>query len=215
MSLQAPGELTVTVEFAKGLQDKEWVGRQDPYCVVRVGGQSFRSKTAKDGGTNPVWDQAFTFKIESENDLEIDIKDDELLRDEPLGTAVCTLSQVRMRGSERIELPVRSRTTGREHGTVCLSLRWTPAAGFASYPAGAAAYGTAAQHHVAGEYGGVGGYGAKHGGGEYGSSGYGGQPQAAMYGAAQPQEHHHHQQYQQQYQQPHLRPQHPRESDSD
>lgn len=28
---------------------------QDPYVVLRCGNQSFRSKTAKDAGTNPVW----------------------------------------------------------------------------------------------------------------------------------------------------------------
>lgn len=29
--------------------------RQDPYCIVKVGGQQLRTKTAKAGGRNPVW----------------------------------------------------------------------------------------------------------------------------------------------------------------
>ncbi len=29
--------------------------RQDPYCIVKVGGQQLRTKTAKAGGKNPVW----------------------------------------------------------------------------------------------------------------------------------------------------------------
>ncbi|GIL89071.1 hypothetical protein Vretimale_16202 [Volvox reticuliferus] len=125
MSL-APGVLSVTVEFAKDIKNRAWIGRQDPYCILRVGNQTFRTRTAVDGGRNPVWDETFEFNVENENDLEIDIMDDEVGRDEPLGSTSCTLAQVRLAGTDRMELPVISRHHEHQHGIVGVSLRWTP-----------------------------------------------------------------------------------------
>lgn len=44
MALEA-GQLTLTLQFAKGLKDKDLFGRQDPYAVISVGSQTFRSRT--------------------------------------------------------------------------------------------------------------------------------------------------------------------------
>ena len=44
MALDA-GELTLTLEFAQGLKDKDLFGRQDPYCVITCGSQRFKSRT--------------------------------------------------------------------------------------------------------------------------------------------------------------------------
>ncbi|GIL68419.1 hypothetical protein Vafri_21698 [Volvox africanus] len=134
MSL-APGVLSVTVEFAKDIKNRAWIGRQDPYCIVRVGNHTFCTRTAVDGGRNPVWDETFEFNVGNENDLEIEIKDDEVGDDEPLGSASCTLTQVRLAGSDRLELPVLS--PDHQQGIVGISLRWTPTGAFSN----AAVYG--------------------------------------------------------------------------
>lgn len=38
----------------RGLKNVELVGHQDPYCILSVGTQKFRSKTRTDAGKNPV-----------------------------------------------------------------------------------------------------------------------------------------------------------------
>ncbi len=48
--------------------------RQDPYCILRVGGQQFRTRTAVDGGKNPVWNETFTFNCINENTVDFEIK---------------------------------------------------------------------------------------------------------------------------------------------
>ena len=58
----APGQLTVTLDFASDLKDVQLFRKQDPYCLVKVGSQEFiRSKTAKAGGKAPVWNQTFRY----------------------------------------------------------------------------------------------------------------------------------------------------------
>ena len=54
MALEA-GELTLSLQFATGLKDCDWFGRQDPYVILSCGSQQYRSRTAVDGGTTPVW----------------------------------------------------------------------------------------------------------------------------------------------------------------
>ena len=58
MALEA-GTLELTVEFASELKDVQWFGRQDPYCKIKIGNQELRTKTAKDGGKTPVWNEMF------------------------------------------------------------------------------------------------------------------------------------------------------------
>ena len=51
MALEA-GQLSLTLQFAQGLKDKDLFGKQDPYALITVGNQSFRSKTHTGNGTN-------------------------------------------------------------------------------------------------------------------------------------------------------------------
>ena len=72
MALDA-GELTLTLEFAQGLKDKDLFGRQDPYCIVTVGAQRYKSRTHTDGGKNPVWNEVFRFNIINDNSVTIQV----------------------------------------------------------------------------------------------------------------------------------------------
>jgi Ca2+-dependent lipid-binding protein len=52
MSLEA-GEIVVVLEFAQGLKDMDFFGKQDPFCILNCGSQSYKSKTHNRGGTSP------------------------------------------------------------------------------------------------------------------------------------------------------------------
>ncbi|KAG2432133.1 hypothetical protein HXX76_009059 [Chlamydomonas incerta] len=122
------GLLTVTVEAARDLKDPEWVGRQDPYCVIRVGGQTFRTRTAVDGGRNPVWNETFRFNVPHPGDdvLEVVLKDDQLIEhDATLGAARIPLAKAREMGADRVQAAaVISPRHHRQHGAVSLALQW-------------------------------------------------------------------------------------------
>ena len=70
-SVQGPAP-TLTVPSPRALPP--CAHRQDPYCIVRVGAQMFRTRTARDGGRNPVWNETFDFNLINENDVELEIK---------------------------------------------------------------------------------------------------------------------------------------------
>ncbi|GFR48310.1 hypothetical protein Agub_g10191 [Astrephomene gubernaculifera] len=136
MALEA-GEVSVTIEFAQGLKDKDWFGRQDPYCVLSVGGQHFRTHTATDGGRNPVWNQTFRFNVINENDVELTIKDSDVGRDDNIGTARISLARARQFGRDTMQAPVYSKH-GKQHGFVQVSLVFTPnkaTGAYSGYPA--------------------------------------------------------------------------------
>ncbi len=42
------------LSWRRGLKNVEFVGSQDPYCILTVGTWKFRSKTKTDAGKNPV-----------------------------------------------------------------------------------------------------------------------------------------------------------------
>jgi Ca2+-dependent lipid-binding protein len=104
MALEA-GELEITIEFAKGLKDTNVFARQDPYCKVCVGTQEFKTRTATDGGTSPVWNETFKFNIINENDFTILVKADDYTSDEYIGRGSGTLAKVRMNLHHRGRLP--------------------------------------------------------------------------------------------------------------
>ncbi|KXZ54157.1 hypothetical protein GPECTOR_5g255 [Gonium pectorale] len=125
MALEA-GVMSITLEYAKDLKDGDWFGKQDPYCIIRVGGQTFRTRTATDGGRNPVWNQTFQFNVINENDVELDIKDEDVGRDDHIGSATFSLAKAREAGTDRINVPVLSKKSRKQHGFIAVALSWAP-----------------------------------------------------------------------------------------
>ncbi|GLC60148.1 hypothetical protein PLESTB_001579100 [Pleodorina starrii] len=122
MALDA-GQLTVTVEYAKDLKDKDWFGKQDPYAVLRVGAQTFRTKTHEDGGKNPVWNETFHINIVNDNTIDMTIYDSDVGKDDIIGTATVVLAKAREQGSDYQQCPVRTKS-GKQHGFVAVRLQF-------------------------------------------------------------------------------------------
>ncbi|KAG2493723.1 hypothetical protein HYH03_008236 [Edaphochlamys debaryana] len=127
MALEA-GSLRVTVQYAQGIKDQDWFGRQDPYVKVRVGSQERRSRTCTDGGRNPVWEETFEYSILNENNIELTLFDeDTLARDDLIGTAQVSLATVRRQGQDTVQAPVSSgKKAHKQKGFIQVALRFTP-----------------------------------------------------------------------------------------
>uniref|UniRef100_A0A7S2QUP0 Calcium-dependent protein kinase n=1 Tax=Chlamydomonas chlamydogama TaxID=225041 RepID=A0A7S2QUP0_9CHLO len=117
------GQLQVTLMHATDLKDVEFLGRQDPYCVLAVGDKNFRSKTHTDGGKNPTWNESFEFPtVTSEHYLKLEFFDENMvLRDVPIGGCKIPLNQVAVSGTEEVCVPVVTRK-GKHRGDVYLRL---------------------------------------------------------------------------------------------
>ncbi|XP_075037510.1 extended synaptotagmin-3, partial [Mixophyes fleayi] len=70
-------------------------GKSDPYGVLRVGTQSFKSRTIKEN-LNPVWNEMYEFVVHEipGQDLEIDVYDEDPDKDDFLGSLVINLESV-------------------------------------------------------------------------------------------------------------------------
>ncbi|KAF8528891.1 C2 domain-containing protein, partial [Hysterangium stoloniferum] len=47
----------------RNLPNKRHIGKQDPYCSVRLNGETRRTKAVKRGGQHPEWDEEVRFTI--------------------------------------------------------------------------------------------------------------------------------------------------------
>lgn len=69
-----PRELTVTLERAEGMKDHDFFTKQDPYAIITCGARKQRSRVHKSGGSNPVWNQKFTFTVVNEQARRADVR---------------------------------------------------------------------------------------------------------------------------------------------
>merc|ERR1711861_90924 len=65
--------LEVTMVSASKLQNVAMLGKMDPYCVVFFLNEKTRTKTVKNGGSNPVWNESFKCKTSDDVDQTIKI----------------------------------------------------------------------------------------------------------------------------------------------
>jgi Ca2+-dependent lipid-binding protein len=92
------GTLTITILEAKQLFNAELVGKQDPYCIVSVGGRKKQTKVHKNGGTAPKWGGSFSFNIgpsftnDHKDNIKFKIWDSETFRDDFVGSTFLPVS---------------------------------------------------------------------------------------------------------------------------
>ncbi|KAG2494662.1 hypothetical protein HYH03_007178 [Edaphochlamys debaryana] len=120
------GSLWLTVQFAKDLTNVDRFGRQDPYCVLRVGGRALRTRVANKAGRNPVWNETFELSGVIDNAVEVVIKDsNRVLSDKLIGTASIPLEVARAKGFDAADIPVLAPGKhGKRQGHLTVTLQW-------------------------------------------------------------------------------------------
>lgn len=68
-------------------RDVEVVGKMDPYVILKLRDDQWRSATCEDGGKNPKWQgQKWTVNVKYiGDDIEMIVKDDDRGKDEKIG----------------------------------------------------------------------------------------------------------------------------------
>ena len=117
-AMMKPAVLVVQLRRAEGLRAADWGGTSDPYCILRVGSQTFQTKCINNT-CSPVWDQTASFPLnvqglETATRLEIEIFDrDVLSTDDPLGIVRVNLRDIPPDGEHpQTRFPVEAVTPG-------------------------------------------------------------------------------------------------------
>ena len=91
-----PGRgITITVHKAKKLEKKGIFGKADPYILLTLGDHKWKSKTIKNN-QNPEWQFSADLNLsdnESTNQLQLEVFDEDIGKDDALGSATLDLSQ--------------------------------------------------------------------------------------------------------------------------
>ncbi|KIV96285.1 hypothetical protein PV10_00168 [Exophiala mesophila] len=62
------GTLVAVVDRAKNLPNRKTMGKQDPYCAMRLGKEAKKTETDRRGGQTPRWDQELRFTVHESPD---------------------------------------------------------------------------------------------------------------------------------------------------
>ena len=70
MSLDGPeiGTLVAVIDRARNLPNRKTMGKQDPYCAMRLGKEAKKTETDRRGGQTPKWDQELRFTVHESPD---------------------------------------------------------------------------------------------------------------------------------------------------
>ena len=115
------GMLEVTMVSASKLQNVAMLGKMDPYCVVFFLNEKTRTKTVKNGGSNPVWNESFKCKTSDDVDQTIKImikNENRMLNDEIIGVSEISLGDCFQTGEDTIDAPVLNAKTRKRVGNI-------------------------------------------------------------------------------------------------
>jgi Ca2+-dependent lipid-binding protein len=116
------GILEITIVSASKLKNTAYVGKMDPYCVVFFLGEKTRTKTIKNGGSDPVWEESYKCKTSSDitdQTIKLMIKNENrMLSDEIIGVSEMSLGDCFRLGKDTIDAPVLSAKTRERVGDV-------------------------------------------------------------------------------------------------
>merc|ERR1711884_608315 len=114
-SVQYFGNLHVNVSNAKDLEKKDFFQKADPYVVLSLGSQTFKSQKVKNN-LNPEWNHEVTFSLDQHSleDINIIIYDwDRFGKDDPMGNAILDLHHaIKMSNKEVFCLPLENCKSG-------------------------------------------------------------------------------------------------------
>ncbi|EXJ88783.1 hypothetical protein A1O3_01847 [Capronia epimyces CBS 606.96] len=128
MSLDGPeiGTLVAVVDRARNLPNRKTMGKQDPYCAMRLGKEAKKTNTDKRGGQTPKWDQELRFTVHDSLDyykLKCSVFNDDKKTD-LIGEAWIDLREVIVPGGGQNDLWHQLNFKGKYAGDVRVELTY-------------------------------------------------------------------------------------------
>lgn len=125
------GKLYITIHRARSLFSVSFL-EMDPYCMIYLGKEHFKSHIAKHGGAKPVWEQQFLFNVDGVKGneiLRIKVKNKELITDDEIGEFSLALAKIIDHLGKKWLKIVDTKDYTAIHGEIEVSFDWegTPA----------------------------------------------------------------------------------------
>lgn len=122
-----PEKAVVTVHGARELYDTNILSRMDPYCIVTLGGQEYKTNVDTKGSKTPKWDQTFTFSYVGETTMRFKVMDkDKFTSDDYVGLADVSLGPI-IHGTRKYLTELQlSRKEGKTAGFLKVSIEFFP-----------------------------------------------------------------------------------------
>ncbi|KAI9321281.1 C2 domain-containing protein [Dichotomocladium elegans] len=115
------GELVVVALKARDLPNREIVGKQDPFCIFRLGETAKRTKTDYRGGQHPLWDDQVIIPVPKGKDkMHMQVFDEDASREDLISEGEVELSKVLQDGEQDGWFPLKYR--GKPAGQIYLEL---------------------------------------------------------------------------------------------
>ena len=89
----APGEVSLEIHEARKLEKKGLFGKADPYVMITLGQTKAKTKTINNN-LNPVWNHSTKLYLIKTEKLLLEVFDDDIGKDDPLGTVSIDLQEV-------------------------------------------------------------------------------------------------------------------------
>ena len=118
------GNLKLTVVEAHLTHNTD-VNKMDPYVVIQVREQEFKTKVKQEAGKEPKWNESFNIDVKYiGDDMTVKVMDDDIGKDDSIGVAKIKLSSFCVNGGfdEWYEISFKGKPAGKIH----LSSVWRP-----------------------------------------------------------------------------------------
>ena len=112
--------LQVNVLNANLTIDDDTFGKMDPYAIVYVGHNHFRTQTINGGGMNVQWNESTQFQYQGEQQIKVVVKDSDMLIDDKVGEGVAFLPQ--LYPGQQVPITVQLHSGQNFRGSVQLSV---------------------------------------------------------------------------------------------
>jgi len=121
---QPNGKLIFILHNAKQLENKEWIGKSDPYAVVSLGQIVFKTETISNN-LNPEFEHEMVFQINrsSPSSINIELFDEDITRDDCLGNTMVDIIPIKKQGKVSKET---KRLSNCKSGTIMYSAEFIP-----------------------------------------------------------------------------------------
>ena len=83
------------------VRNTEIIGKMAPYCVFKVGNQTFKGQVCRNGGKQPTWNDSVTIPMTDFPTCLVKIKDRDLIKDDEIGSFEVDLHEIEAEGKAK------------------------------------------------------------------------------------------------------------------
>jgi hypothetical protein len=119
------GRVIMTIKSAHNMNDKAFIGKSDPYCIVRCSDAEIQTAHVKNAGEHCTWDESFAFNNVAPTDIiTFKVYDhNRLIKDAFMGEGSLSLRQVFEEGRLETRVPLADRAGVKDAGEIWITLR--------------------------------------------------------------------------------------------